>query len=325
MSFWLLGAAVVLAVHLIATSLASLVVAHRHCRARSALAGLPPAARAGRLLRAALFPFAAGLACVALVVPAWLIYEPRDTQETPGLALVILAAAGLALIVVRVGGGARDALRTRRVVAFFRREGRELGGLPAPASRAVYAFPVAALSGLWRPRLLLAESVLGALRREELDAVVAHELAHAKARDNLKRLLLRFSPDPLALTSLGQRLRAEFVEAAEAAADAEACARVAPTVLARAILKVARLVPPSGRLDLVLASLHHEDEGSLAARIRTLVETPPAAPGQPTPAQRRAGSGGRFAIGLLIATGLAGALAALPVVHQGLEGLVQLL
>jgi hypothetical protein len=100
---------------------------------------------------------------------------------------------------------------------------------------------------------------------------------------------------------------------------------VAPTVLARAILKVARLVPPSGRLDLVLASLHHEDEGSLAARIHALVETPPAAPAQPSPAHRRAGSRGRLAVGLLIATGLAGALAALAVVHQGLEGLVQLL
>jgi Zn-dependent protease with chaperone function len=325
MSFWLLGAAVVLAVHAIATSLASLLVAHRHRGARQALAGLPPAERASRLLRAALFPFAAGLACVALVVPAWLIYEPRDTQETSGLALVMLAAAGLALIVGRVGGGVRDALRTRRVVQFFRREGLELAGLPAPASRAAYGFPVAALAGLWRPRLLLAESVLGALQREELDAVVAHELAHAKACDNLKRLLLRFSPDPLALTSLGRSLRAEFVEAAEAAADADACARVEPTVLARAILKVARLVPPSGRLDLVLASLHHEDSGGLAARIRALVETPPSAPGRPTPTERRAGSRGRLAIGLLIATGLAGALAALAVVHQGLEGLVQLL
>jgi hypothetical protein len=172
MSFWLLGAAVVLAVHAIATSLASLLVAHRHRGARQALAGLPPAERASRLLRAALFPFAAGLACVALVVPAWLIYEPRDTQETSGLALVMLAAAGLALIVGRVGGGVRDALRTRRVVQFFRREGLELAGLPAPASRAAYAFRSRA-GRLWRPRLLLAESVLGALQREELDAVVA--------------------------------------------------------------------------------------------------------------------------------------------------------
>ncbi len=322
MRFWLLGLAVVLAVHVLATSTASLVVAARYGRARGWLAALPPAERASRLLLAALFPFAVGLACAALVVPAWLVYEPRGTQETAGLALVALAAAGLGLIAVRVGGGVRDALRTHQVVAFFRREGRDLGGLPLPASRAAYGFPVAALAGLWRPRLLLAEGVLGALGPEELDAVVAHELAHVAARDNLKRLLLRVSPDPLALTSLGRQLRAEFLEAAEAAADAHACARVAPTVLARALLKVARLVPASGGLDLALASLHHE--ASLASRVHALVEATPARPGG-TAAATGAGSQERFAIGLLIATGVATAFAALAVVHQGLEGLVRLL
>jgi bla regulator protein blaR1 len=320
--FWLLGLAVLLAVHLLATTTASLLVAARYGRARVRRAALPPAERARRILLAALFPFAVGLACAALVVPAWLVYEPRGTQETPGLALVALAAANLALIAVRVGGGVRDAFRTRRVVAFFRREGRDLAGLPLPASRAVYGFPVAALAGLWRPRLLLAEGVLGALRPEELDAVVAHELAHAAARDNLKRLLLRVSPDPLALTRLGRRLRAEFVEAAEAAADARACARVAPTVLARALLKVARLVPPSGGLDLALASLHHE--ASLAARVQALVEAIPAGPGGAA-AARGAGSRERLATSLLIAIGVASAWAALAVVHQGLEGLVRLL
>ena len=69
MSFWLLGAAVVLAVHAIATSLASLLVAHRHRGARQALAGLPPAERASRLLRAALFPVAA-FAAGAAFLPA---------------------------------------------------------------------------------------------------------------------------------------------------------------------------------------------------------------------------------------------------------------
>jgi Zn-dependent protease with chaperone function len=320
--FWLLGLAVVLAVHLLATSAASLLVAARYGRSRGRPGALPPAARARRLLLAALFPFAVGLACTALAVVAWLVYEPRDTRETPGLALAALAAAGLALIAVRLGGALRDGLRTHRLVALFLREGRDLGGLPLPASRAPYGFPVAALAGLWRPRLLLAERVLGALSSEELDAVVAHELAHVAARDNLKRLLLRVSSDPLAFTSLGRRLRAEFLEAAEAAADARACARVAPTVLARALLKVARLVPPSGGLDLALASLHHE--GSLAERVRALVEAPPAPSGEAA-VGRRAGSREGLVIGLLIATGVASALAALSAVHQGLEGLVQLL
>jgi Zn-dependent protease with chaperone function len=320
MRFWLLGLAVVLAVQLLAASVASVLVAAGHVRARRRLAGLPPAERASSLLFAALLPFAVGLACTALVVPAWLLYEPRGTEETPGLALVVLAAAGLALVLVRAGGAVRDVLRTRRVVAFFRREGRDVGGLALPASRAVYGFPVAALAGLWRPRLLLAEGVLRALRPEELEAVVAHELAHVAARDNLKRLLLRVSPDPLALTSLGRRLRAEFLEAAEAAADARACARVKPTVLARALLKVARLVPPSGGLELAMASLHHE--GSLASRVQALVQAPPASSGTEAAG---AGSRQRLAIGLLIAAAVAGAMASLAVVYQALERLVRFL
>jgi hypothetical protein len=314
--FWLLGLALVLAAHLLAVVSASLVVLGVESRARTRLAPLAPAARATRLLLLALLPSAAGLLCVGLVVPAWLLYEPRTTAESPGPALLALALAGLALIVARLGSGAVDAFRTRCVVAQFRRAGRELGGLPLPASRARHAFPVAALAGLWRPRLLFADGVLRALGPEELEAVVAHELAHQSARDNLKRLLLRASPDPLALTGAGRRLRVEFLEAAEAAADVRACTRVAPTALARAILKVARLVPRQGRLDLSLASFHHE--GSVASRVRALLDgpsTPPAC----------ARSERKVAIGLLLGIGLAGAIAALALVHQALERLVQLL
>ena len=82
MRFWLLGLAVVLAVHVLATTTASLLVAARYGRARGWLAALPPAERASRLLLAALIPFAVGLACAALVVPAWLIHEPRRLRKS---------------------------------------------------------------------------------------------------------------------------------------------------------------------------------------------------------------------------------------------------
>jgi hypothetical protein len=318
--FWLLGLAVVLAAHLLSVLGASLVVAAVGRSARARLARLAPAARASRLLFLALLPAAAGLLCVGLVVPAWLLYEPRTTSESPGPALLALALAGLVLVVARAASGAADALQTRRLVTLFRREGREIGGLPMPASRAAHAFPVAAIAGLWRPRLLFADCVLSALGPEELDAVVAHELAHRSARDNLKRLLLRASPDPLALTAAGRRLRADFLEAAEAAADARACARVAPTVLARAILKVARLVPTQGRLELSLASFHRE--GSVATRVRALLDS--SAPPQRASTDRPR-PGRRIALGLLLGIGLASAIAALALVHQGLERLVRLL
>jgi hypothetical protein len=323
--FWLLGLAVVLAAYFVAAAAASLLAAWAHRSDNARLAPLAPGARAARLLALALFPSAAGGVTAGLAALAWWIYEPRSIAETPGPVLLALAFLGLAVVASRAASVASDALRTHRLLKSFRHAGRELGGLPLPASQAVHEFPVAALAGVWRPRLLLADRVLRALSPEELDAVVAHELAHLDARDNLKRLLLAASPDPLALTAPGRRLRSEFLEAAEAAADARACARVSCTVLARAIVKVARLVPAGARLELGAASFHHE--ASLASRVHALVVGPPR------PCQEGLSLRGRDPRGWLIrvalAVALAGALAtshaALAVLHGLLERLVHML
>ena len=325
MRFWLLGLAVVLAAQLVSAALASLAVAWLQARMRARLGALPPDARAARLLALALVPAVAGLLTAVAVALAWLAYEPRSTREAAGPMLLVLAVLALALVAARAGSAVTDALRTRRLVRSFRHAGRELGGLPLPASRAAHEFPVAALAGVWRPRLLLAERVLRALNPAELDAVVAHELAHLDARDNLKRLLLAASPDPLALTGPGRRLRAEFFAAAESAADAAACAQVSPTVLARAIVKVARLVPAGGRLELRMAGFHQD--GSLASRVRTLLELGPALRDRearaPRPSRRAVVLGVAGALGLAAGMALSGpALAAL---HGVLERLVRLL
>ena len=227
--------------------------------------------RAGAaLVLLGLLPALGGLAvALGLALPAWLVHEPRGNGETPGPVLVALAAAGAALVLVRTGGALRDQWRTSCLVRRWSAAGRPLAGLPLPATRFAHEFPVAAIVGVARGRLFLAERLLRALSPEELDGVVAHETAHRAARDNLRRLLLRASPDVLALTGAGARLRQAFEDAAEVEADARACARVSPLVLARALLKVASLVPPGQRLDAALAALHRD--GSLSARVRALV------------------------------------------------------
>lgn len=324
MRFWLLGLAVVLAAQLVSSSLASLLATCAHRAARSRLAALAPGARASGLLALALFPAAAGLATAGLAALAWLGFESRSTDETPGPVLVALAVTGVAVVALRAGSAALEAARTWRVVTRFRRGGLKIGGLPLPAWRAAHPFPVAALAGVWRPRLLFANQVLGALSPKELDAVLAHELAHLDARDNLKRLLLVASPDPLAFTSAGRRLRSEFLEAAESAADARACARVSATVLAGAILKVARLVPAAGSLDLAVASFHHE--GSLAARVRALVgEAQRPRLDQPSPRDLVPQPAFRLVLAAVLATAVAGAPAGLAALHDALERLVHLL
>ena len=170
--------------------------------------------------------------------------SPAGSAETAGPVLVALAAAGAALVLGRAGAALLDLWRTSRLARRWSAAGRPLAGLPFPATRFAHEFPVAAVFGLRRGRLFLADGLLRALSPEELDGVVAHEAAHRAARDNLKRLLLRASPDLLALSGPGARLRQAFEEAAESEADDRACARVSPLVLARALLKVAALVPP---------------------------------------------------------------------------------
>jgi beta-lactamase regulating signal transducer with metallopeptidase domain len=120
-----------------------------------------------------------------------------------------------------------------------------------------------------RPRLLLSRALVEALEPDELEAVVEHERAHAAARENLRQWLLLASPDPLFLLAAGRRLRAEYEQAAELAADRAACARVAPLRLARALLKTARLAKSAPALELAAASLHRE--GCVAVRVRALL------------------------------------------------------
>ncbi len=322
MRFWLLGLAVVLAAQLAASSLASLLAAVAHSGLRARLARLAPGEQARHLLALALFPAAAGLLAAGLAALAWLVHEPRSTDETLGPVLLALALLGLAVVAWRAGSAGLDAASSRRLVARFRREGRDLAGFPLPALQADHPFPVAALAGVWRPRLLIADRVLEALQPAEIDAVVAHELAHLQARDNLKRLLLAASPDPLALTGVGRRLRSEFLGAAEAAADARACVRVPATTLARAIVKVAGLVPEGARLDLAIASFHHD--GSLASRVRALVGRDAEPLDEIHEPRGRSPRGIAIRAVLLLGSisALAGSGAALAMLHGALERLV---
>jgi Zn-dependent protease with chaperone function len=326
-SLAVLGLALLLAVHLVVSTSLSLLVA----LAVRWVEGRPlgsPARRASVLLFLGLLPALGGLAvALGLAFPAWLVHEPRGTSEAAGPVLVALAAAGAALVLGRAGGALRDQWRTSCLVRRWSAAGRPLAGLPLPATRFAHEFPVAAIVGVVWDRLFLAERLVRALSPEELDGVVAHEAAHRAARDNLKRLLLRASPDLFAFTRAGVRLHQAFEDAAEAEADARACARVSPLVLARALLKVASLVPPGQRLDAAVAAFHRD--GSLSARVRALVAAHEGADANEAQPARcggsvRRGLGTVFAVATLAVLVAAGALALRPV-HGLLEALVHLL
>ena len=322
MTFALLGLGLALALYLLGSCGLSLAVGLGFPALERAAQGLHPRLRASVFFGLGVLPALGGtVLALGLVFPAWLTQEPREGDERAGPVLLLLASAGVLLVLLRLGAALRDQIRTQQTVREWTAAGRPLLGLPLAATHFPHDFPVAALSGFLRPRLLLADRLLLALSPEELEAVVAHELSHLEARDNLKRLLLRAAPDPLAFFATGASLRRAFEEAAEAAADASAAGRVAPLCLAQALVKVATLVPPGARLEMSAATLHRE--GSLAARVRALLQAHDhQAPAQAQgPGPVRGASLLALAALLLLVVGSS----AFPAVHLVLEGLVHLL
>jgi bla regulator protein BlaR1 len=92
-----------------------------------------------------------------------------------------------------------------RLISHLRRERRE-GQLPADCHDVTSNFvadgipvsfdsrhPAPAVGGVLYPRILLPAGIDRILNRQELNAVLLHELAHAKRRDNLIRLVYEVS------------------------------------------------------------------------------------------------------------------------------------
>lgn len=131
------------------------------------------------------------------------------------------------------------------------------------------------LCGIFRPAILLPGRWLASSRPETLDAVLAHELAHARRRDPLANLAQRaleaiffFHPGVRWLSRSLRRQR-------ELCADALAVRLTRnPLALARALESVARLRLASPPPRLVGASLGGEDQ-SLLPRIQELIGMTP--------------------------------------------------
>jgi beta-lactamase regulating signal transducer with metallopeptidase domain len=202
---------------------------------------------ANDLLALRLAPAAGALfLALTVVLPAFLLYEPLHEVEDTGplLTLLVLLAAVTATDAAR---RARAALAAAR--RLFERCG--LGrGHPAAAGFDVVEVPepIVAVVGTWRPRILVSRRVVEQCDAAELCAVIAHETAHVRTRDNVKLLLLVACPDVLAGLPVGRELLRRWRAAAEVEADDHATGddprrRVA---LAAALVRVARLAAAAG-------------------------------------------------------------------------------
>jgi len=247
---------------------------------------------------------------LTVVLPAFLIYEPRHAHDQPGPLLVVSALFSLLVL----GDGIRRGLRAWRSTRALLRGSEPLGD--AAVTVINVKEPLVGVVGSWKQRIVAARSVAAACDHEEFHQVLAHEAAHMDARDNLKLLVLLTMPDALAWLTTGRALTAHWRAATELEADERASGtdprkRVA---LASALIKVARLSLASGRPRA--ASRVGTQLNGLEHRVRRLLS--------PSPAMHREFSG-RFPGRRLLTCALLLPVLAVPLyasVHRLIEVLV---
>jgi Zn-dependent protease with chaperone function len=250
----------------------------------------PPAQRADALLRLQLIPtVAATVVCVFAAIGLFR-FESRDGDEVLGWLLWATGAFGAALLALmawRVGRMWRQTSQLRRAwlseaTPMHVPDAAAVDGAVTPAFRIDTGFPVVAVIGVWRPRLVVDVLVLNACSREELAAIVAHERGHVRRLDNLRRFAFAAVPGPWGSRDLPHAWR----DATEEAADdlAAASDQNARFHLAAALLRVSRLAPADAarwHAQLPASALYRGE--TIERRVRRLVDGPLAPSGARRP------------------------------------------
>jgi Zn-dependent protease with chaperone function len=290
----LLGLCLALAALLCANVAATLlsIVLWRVFGRTSLVARLPPAAQAQTLLYLRLLPFACALVFVCgFIVPAYLHYEPQQTEEVVSLKLALFAFCCLLGLALAAWRGLRSWIATRRLVADWLRHAEPLPRASlqrVPVYRVRHRFPVIAVVGVLRPRLFIASHLFEELSAAELRAAVLHEEGHLAAHDNLKRALLRACRDVLMLVPFGRTLDHAWAEQTEEAADehaARAGGAKCALDLASALVKIARLVPAGRDVSPAMPAgaflIGADTGGGIARRVRRLAQLATHEPPRP--------------------------------------------
>jgi len=258
--------------------LLSLFVAAIHGRVAAAIGAAAPRVRARVLLTLRLLPAAVSIAFVAGVfLPSFWTLEPRDFDEAFGITTTTFAAIACVVLAGALWRGV-SALResTGRSRAWLAHaKPMSLAGAPAPVYCLDAPGPAMTLVGVFQSKLLVTRPLIDALTPEELRAAVEHEVGHLGSWDNLKRLVMRATPDALSLLPACRRLEREWALTAEHAADAEAAHDSGTGLaLAAALIKVARLTPANPTFG-PLASPLVGGEG-IVSRVERLMNRQPA-------------------------------------------------
>jgi beta-lactamase regulating signal transducer with metallopeptidase domain len=240
----------------------------RSPRARTVLAGSPFVVATAVIvlsgrdlgLPSLLVPSAGGTGALALpVADRYLDYAPMAP-----VLVGLWATVSLALIARRVWRAARFRRRVLinarpaepRVAAVVVRVARGLAVSPPRVLVTRGATGGAAVIGVRDPVMLLDEEILHRLDAQELEGVIAHELAHVARRDNLVAWAVAIVRDvAFFVPGAGWAVRALHRER-EAAADQDAVAVTGrPAALASGLLSVVELAAGSRRVPHGCAAL----------------------------------------------------------------------
>jgi Zn-dependent protease with chaperone function len=264
----------------------------------------------------------AALFVVLFFVPAYWQFEPRHGSERVGITLVAIAGVAAAMLARMAWQTAATAIATARVTRDWTARSDPDGGSTAivPMYTTPNGLTGVALIGILRPKLFVDRRIREALTASEMDAVVAHEMAHHARRDNVVRLCHAGCRDLLGMTRAGRTLERAWAALAEQTADSRASDgdRRSAVNLASALVKVARMMPREPRTSAVWSSLHELQETDLLpTRVRQLLSGEPLAPAS--------SAGALGACGMLLGLAVVVGSRIHPLVHEATEVLVSLL
>ncbi len=275
-------AVVILAAFATANAVASAVTTWQWRRAHAPQA---PMDRAAFLFHLRLLPLVASTLWASLAMFSFFFFEPRGANERIGDVLLGLSACGLGLLIAALARVASAVVRHRRLLGEWLRDATPvtLPGITVPALAIDSIFPVVAVVGVLKPRLVVAQRVLDECPPDELAAILDHERGHIAHHDNARRMLLLALPDPLSWTRIGPAIDLAWHDAAEELADeAPGAGRgdAGRIALAAALVRVARMVPAGVTLSELPASALYRGE-PLEGRVRRLLDPIPPRPRAP--------------------------------------------
>lgn len=260
---------------------------------------------------------------VLIFLPAFMRLEPRHSGERISALMIVLATACCLALLAGPIRGVLSAVATARLERRWRSRATpiHLPRSPVPAFAIDEEFPLVAVVGILRPRLYVARRVLRHCTADEMAAIVAHETAHHRRRDNLKRLILWSCPDLLSFSAATGELERAWSESCDRAADDYAARRGSRLDLAAALVKVARALDAPAPAGDLLAAFCCGGGGDITTRVRRLLNPPGS-----TGTQRAGGVLPVLLLGSVVTGLLLGQCLGLLVgVHDVTESIVRLL